>query len=282
MSGTLLHKSLSAKPDTPDTSLIGSGKWGEEHVFAGGSGTKLLQWDAAESDKVSWTDSPTMLNPTMVNPTVTGLLTLADGTVAAPTTGFASEPTLGWYRVGFSQIGLGIGGISRVQMSSSAFSLIRNDLRFQFGANADLRLERDAAATLQLGTDAAAPVAQMFKAHDGSGTDSAGASLTLTGGNGTGTGLGGALIFATTPAGSTGSSQNTSTERARFTSPGHFVLAELTTNPGTGDLAADAATAVYTKADKFVIAYNNGGTLTYISIPLDGSTTTWTHSTVAP
>jgi len=31
-----------------------------------------------------------------------------------------------------------------------------------------------------------------------------------------------------------------------------------------------------------VIAYNNSGTVTFITIPLDGSTTTWTHSTGAP
>lgn len=49
----------------------------------------------------------------------------------------------------------------------------------------------------------------------------------------------------------------------------------------SGANAKDRA-AVYMKSDKFVIAYNNAGTVTYISIPLDGSTTTWTHSTSAP
>lgn len=72
------------------------------------------------------------------------------------------------------------------------------------------------------------------------------------------------------------------TERARFTASGHLVLAELTTNPGTSDCAADAAVAVYTKADKLVFAYNNGGTMTYITLDLDGSDTTWAHSTSAP
>ena len=63
---------------------------------------------------------------------------------------------------------------------------------------------------------------------------------------------------------------------------GHLVLAEQTTNPGTSELSADAAVSVYTKADKFVIAYNNGGTMTYITLDLDGSDTTWSHSTSAP
>lgn len=40
--------------------------------------------------------------------------------------------------------------------------------------------------------------------------------------------------------------------------------------------------AVFFKNNKFVICYNNGGTLTYVSIPLDGSTATWTHSTTQP
>lgn len=39
---------------------------------------------------------------------------------------------------------------------------------------------------------------------------------------------------------------------------------------------------IYMKNDKFVIAYNNAGTVTYIKIPLDGVTTTITHDTVAP
>jgi len=74
----------------------------------------------------------------------------------------------------------------------------------------------------------------------------------------------------------------TNTKRGEFRPGGHFVLPELTTNPGTSDLTADAAVAIYTKADKLVFAYNNSGTMTYISLDLDGSDTTWTHSTSAP
>lgn len=71
-------------------------------------------------------------------------------------------------------------------------------------------------------------------------------------------------------------------ERARLLPAGHLVLQELSANPGTSDLAADAAIAVYTKSDKLVIAYNNGGTMTYITLDLDGSDTSFTHSTSAP
>lgn len=152
-----------------------------------------------------------------------------------------------------------------------------------FSVAKDLIMVRDATATLQIGVDAASPVAQTFKAHDGSGTDKTGASLTLAGGNGTGTGLGGALIFNTTPAaGGSGSSQNTSTERGRFTSPGHFVLTELTTDPGTGDLAANGAMALYNKNNKIVFAFNNAGTITYCTLAMDGSSVLWAQGTGAP
>lgn len=57
---------------------------------------------------------------------------------------------------------------------------------------------------------------------------------------------------------------------------------EATTNPAAADLTTLGAFAVYMKGDKFVIAYNNAGTMTYITIPMDGATTTWTHGTTAP
>jgi hypothetical protein len=65
-------------------------------------------------------------------------------------------------------------------------------------------------------------------------------------------------------------------------STGHMVLAELSANPGTSVLAADAALAFYTKADKLAFAYNNGGTMTYLTLALDGTSTTWSHTTTAP
>lgn len=61
-----------------------------------------------------------------------------------------------------------------------------------------------------------------------------------------------------------------------------FCLPEVASNPTTSVLSSLTQAAIYMKADKLVIAYNNGGTMTYISIPMDGATTTWTHSTSAP
>lgn len=61
-----------------------------------------------------------------------------------------------------------------------------------------------------------------------------------------------------------------------------FKVLEATVNPAVADLTTLGAMAIYMKSDKLVIAYNNAGTVTYISIPMDGATTAWTHSTVAP
>lgn len=72
------------------------------------------------------------------------------------------------------------------------------------------------------------------------------------------------------------------TERLRITTNGHMMLPELTTDPGTGDLAANAAMAVYNKNNKIVFAYNNAGTITYVTLDMDGSDITWAHSTTAP
>lgn len=78
---------------------------------------------------------------------------------------------------------------------------------------ADLTLGRDAAATIQLGTDAATATAQTLKAHDGSGTDKAGADLQVQGGQSTGTGTPGNVIIRTATASTTGSSANAYTTR---------------------------------------------------------------------
>jgi hypothetical protein len=64
-------------------------------------------------------------------------------------------------------------------------------------------------------------------------------------------------------------------------------LIEASADPSAADLTvaggnAKDTVAAYMKNDKLVFAYNNSGTVTYVSIPLDGSTATWTHSTSAP
>jgi hypothetical protein len=69
---------------------------------------------------------------------------------------------------------------------------------------------------------------------------------------------------------------------ARMTE-GRFTLMRAgDANPGTSELTSLGAASLYVKGNKFVIAYNNAGVITYITIPLDGATTTWTQSTSAP
>ena len=92
------------------------------------------------------------------------------------------------------------------------------------------------------------------------------------------TGIGGIIRFANTIAGT----DTAPVERYRMESA-WFIATETTVNPGTGNLTSLAALAgPYMVNDKLVFAYNNAGTITYITLPLDGLTTLWTHGTAAP
>ncbi len=80
---------------------------------------------------------------------------------------------------------------------------------------------------------------------------------------------------------------NSGAALAAFNKDGRYVGTELSSNPAAADVTSGSNAkdkfALYMKADKLVIAYNDGsGTVTYLTIPLDGSTTTWTQSTSAP
>jgi len=66
------------------------------------------------------------------------------------------------------------------------------------------------------------------------------------------------------------------------TRQGWQLASEATTDPTTNDLTSLNRVAIYMKNDKFVVAYNNAGTITYIKIAMDGSATTIVHNTSAP
>lgn len=77
--------------------------------------------------------------------------------------------------------------------------------------NNDLFLRRVGAASIALGAvDSASPVAQTinFQGVAAGNSNVAGQNATFNGSRGTGTGIGGAFLFYTAPAGSSGSSQN--------------------------------------------------------------------------
>jgi hypothetical protein len=60
---------------------------------------------------------------------------------------------------------------------------------------------------------------------------------------------------------------------------GRTYQAEAPANP---HLPADGGFMLYAKNGTLVIAYNRGGTMTYVTLPLDGVTATLTHSTTPP
>ncbi len=70
--------------------------------------------------------------------------------------------------------------------------------------------------------------------------------------------------------------------RKASTGGGWQIMDEADSDPTTTELDSLDSIAIYNKNNKLVFAYNNAGTITYISIPLDGSSTAWTHSTAAP
>ena len=61
-----------------------------------------------------------------------------------------------------------------------------------------------------------------------------------------------------------------------------LVMDEADADPSTTDLDASDSVAIYTKSNKLVFAYNLAGVINYLTIPLDGATTTWTQGTTAP
>lgn len=71
-------------------------------------------------------------------------------------------------------------------------------------------------------------------------------------------------------------------DRARFDDSGWLVLREVTTNPTAADLTVDNEVALYRKSDTLAIAYNSTGTIYFLTIPLDGSTTSWTVAGTGP
>lgn len=90
--------------------------------------------------------------------------------------------------------------------------------RYVIGANRDVIISRDRAYTAQLWVDAASGAAVDTELHgaDAFGTDFAGGHLTLSAGRNTGAGAPGALIFSTSPYGSTGTASNNVVERMRI------------------------------------------------------------------
>ena len=114
-----------------------------------------------------------------------GPILLPDGTTAAPSLSFTSDPDTGLERCTTNTLCGIAGGARHFSISTSGFGAAANGDIFWLGQNADVVLARDAAATLQMGGDAASAVSQTFKGADSTGNGTAGGVLTVRGGAGT-------------------------------------------------------------------------------------------------
>jgi len=79
----------------------------------------------------------------------------------------------------------------------------------------------------------------------------------------------------------------TTVANARHLLMGRLQLAEQTTMPTAAELSIAGSNTldtahIFIANNKFVVAFNNAGTVTYLSIPLNGSATTWTQNTTTP
>lgn len=150
------------------------------------------------------------------NVTATGVVKTGSGTAELPAHSFSAYASTGMYAEAGPLLSWSVGGAKKMELSGTA-------------------------ATLQMGANAAAPVAQTFKAHSGSGTDIAGASLTVAGGAGTGTGAGGAVYIATaTPAAGPGADVNALVTRSTWAG-------------STGYQTHDYANVLTTQASEWVL-----------------------------
>lgn len=75
---------------------------------------------------------------------------------------------------------------------------------------------------------------------------------------------------------------STGTQMAELSERNALHLVEASTAPATGDLSSSAEAAVQVCNDTLVVAYNNAGTTTFLTIDLDGSDTSWAQATEPP
>lgn len=270
--------SLTASAAVAGTTNAGAAAGGAITLTAGNA-ARLTSGNAAGGDII-------LVPGTGIGTGRAGEVLYGDGTTTVPAIAPSSDTDTGFTKVGDGIFGWIANGTLSHQWSSNQYKMYATNPIVTLNDNSWIR--DGATGIMQQGLDVASPVAQTYKACDGTlVADKTGCDMTLAGGSGTGSGLGGALIFSTAPAGGAGgASLNALVERGRFFPAGQFRLSEIAADPSAADLTSGANAedriALYMKADKFVIAYNRSGTVTYLTIPLDGTTATWTQGTSAP
>jgi hypothetical protein len=221
-----------------------------------------------------------------LTPKGAGNVQIANGQILVPA-GSTSAPSYSFTGVTNSGLYEGEGGSGRLTLvsnGSDAFYLDNTNhqavlpgaMKFGFASSGagssslDTMLTRQGAANLHLGAaDAAAPVAQTLGVQNvvAGTSNTAGTNFTINGSQGTGTGAGGAIVFQTAPAGSTGTAQNVLSEAMRITSAGNVGIG--TTAPAAQlNILAPVATS--------------GTTFVPSSIRLDGQYWNGSASVVVP
>jgi hypothetical protein len=187
--------------------------------------------------------------------TKAGNVIASNGANSAPGFAFDGGTNLGLYRANANQMSVSVNGTETASWYANAYlvsstSLIGWSSGLPAAAAVDTQFSRESAAVIQMGADAATATAQKFKAHDGSGTDKAGADMTIAAGIGTGTASGGSLYLQTGGVGgASGSSQNTLTNRVTISPTGNVTIAapssgnSLTVSGGLVDFSASSLRA---------------------------------------
>ena len=107
-----------------------------------------------------------------------------------------------------------------------------------------VRFTSDGNMVLGAGEATTTVAGNILRAPDITGTNAAGTNITIQSGNGTGTGGSGALILRTAPAGGSGTTANTMTQRLRVTPNGGISFGSTSTNYGvTGQVVKSAGDA---------------------------------------
>lgn len=204
-----------------------------------------------------------------------------NGTAALPSVSFFSKRDMGfWAYSAVNAIGLSVNGAMQ-QLFGANYHAFASNGRLVFcsgGADTtqDVRVGRGGAGILELADGANAQELRVFNTTNGTDKEFGklewASNVFNIGTEKVAGGTARALAFVTNDV-----------ERARILSDKPvLVMDEADADPAVGDLDANDSIAIYSKNNKLVFAYNNAGTITYVTIALDGAATTWTHSTTAP
>lgn len=131
-------------------------------------------------------------------------------------------------------------------------------------ANERMRITSAGIVVFGNGLSSAVPASATVAGTDGLGTDITGATLTFRSGRGTGAGAGGPILFATSPAGTTGTATNAAVERLRITPTGNVGIG--TTVPASIVAGTDTSPVLSIGGrDSAIVTGDKSGSLSFIT-----------------